>query len=62
MPRTRLRCSSCQQFDKGRCQLGIPECRGRDSVAADDCPCYLPPSGIPAFLTDDDEQKQLTLF
>ena len=52
MPRLRLRCSSCQQFDKNRCQLGVPECRGPDSIAAADCACYLPASGTPVFLHD----------
>jgi hypothetical protein len=62
MARERLRCSSCQQFDKDRCQLGIPECHGRNSIAAEDCPCYLPPSGIPIFLTEENEPSQLALF
>jgi ribosomal protein L37AE/L43A len=61
MKRQRLRCSSCQQFYNDRCQLGIPECRGADSIAADDCPCYLPPSGISVFLNEENE-SQLTLF
>ena len=62
MARLRLRCSSCQQFDKGRCQLGVPECRGAESIAAEECSCFLPASGIPVFMNDDDESKQLALF
>ena len=62
MPRSRLRCSQCIQFHKERCMLGFPECRGRDSIAADECPCFMPPGGDPAFLKEEDEAKQLDLF
>ena len=62
MARLRLRCSQCQQFFKGKCQLGFPDCRGADSIAADECPCFMPPGGQPAFLIDENEQKQLALF
>ena len=49
MPRTRARCSDCQQFHRDCCQLGLPECTGPDSIAADECCCFLPDSGIPSF-------------
>ena len=62
MARPRLRCSQCVQFHKDRCQLEFPDCRGGDSIAANDCPCFMPPGGQPAFLIDDDETKQLALF
>lgn len=52
MARLRIRCSSCQQFHKNRCQLELPECRGPDSIAATECSCYLPTSGTPVFLHD----------
>jgi len=41
----------CQQFDKNSCQLGVPECRGANSIAAEECACFLPASGIPIFLS-----------
>ena len=62
MARQRLRCSQCQQFDKGRCQLSVPECHGENLIAAEDCACFLPASGIPAFLTEENEPSQLALF
>ena len=56
-PRAKLRCSSCQQFYKDRCQLGIPECRGANSVAADQCACYLAAAGVPAFICTDENNN-----
>ena len=59
MAKTRLRCSDCQQFHQNRCQLDVPECRGAESVAAEECSCFLPASGIPVFMQE--EEKQLAL-
>ena len=49
MARARARCSDCQQFHRDRCQLDLPECTGPDSIAADECCCFLPDSGVPSF-------------
>ena len=62
MGRPRLRCHQCAQFHKDRCQLDVPECRGADSIAAEECSMFLPPSGIPVFMKDADQSAQLSLF
>jgi hypothetical protein len=62
MARPRIKCRQCAQFHKNRCQLDVPECKGANSIAAEECSMFLSPSGIPAFLIEDDEQQQLALF
>ena len=64
MPRPRLRCKQCLQFDhkRGKCFMGFGECRGPDSIAAEECCAFLTREGEPAFLRDEDEAKQLDLF
>ena len=49
MARARARCSDCQQFHRDRCQLDLPECTGANSIAADECCCFLPSNGVPSF-------------
>ena len=62
MSRSRLRCSMCQQFHNEICQLGVPECRGSNSVAAEECACFLPASGIPVFLSFADCLEKVLAF
>ena len=30
--------------------MDMPECRGPESIAAEECCCFLPASGIPVFM------------
>ena len=45
-------CGQCQQFSRGKCQLGFKDCKDKDTFA-ELCECFQRPGEEPLWATED---------